>query len=83
MAEDEEDFQERVEFVYKEMDKNKTGVSYMLFLRWARSRTCEGMSSNAAMMQQLVQTPGKGGRGRVVLNGDAKSFQGCVCQVWR
>jgi hypothetical protein len=33
MAEDEEDFEERVDFVYKIMDKHGTGVTYMLFLR--------------------------------------------------
>ena len=33
MAENEEDFEERVDFVYKEMDKNSSGVTYMLFLR--------------------------------------------------
>jgi uncharacterized Fe-S center protein len=34
MAEEEEDFEERVEYVYNEMDKNKVGVSYMNFLRY-------------------------------------------------
>eukprot|EP01047_Picozoa_sp_COSAG01_P007466 COSAG01_NODE_285_length_19434_cov_131.491777_2_plen_188_part_00 len=35
MAEEDEDFQERVEYVYREMDKHGTGVTYMLMLRFA------------------------------------------------
>ena len=41
MAEDDEDFQERVDFVYNLMDKNKTGVSYMLFLSWCKAQAKE------------------------------------------
>ena len=33
MAEDDDDFEERVDYVYSEMDKNNSGVTYMLFLR--------------------------------------------------
>jgi hypothetical protein len=36
MAEEDEDFQERVEYVYSQMDKHGTGVTYMLMLRFAR-----------------------------------------------
>ena len=61
MAEDEEDLEERVEFVYNAMDKNKTGVSYMLFLRCDLDGSGPYETVDTAVAQQLVQSPGKGG----------------------
>eukprot|EP01048_Picozoa_sp_COSAG05_P029616 COSAG05_NODE_9834_length_598_cov_1.126253_1_plen_56_part_10 len=56
MAEDEEDLEERVEFVYNAMDKNKTGVSYMLFLRCDLDGSGPYETVDTAVAQQLVQS---------------------------